>query len=300
MTAAATLDRLRDDLREYARLSEAHYEPSRVEPVLDVLGEMAPDALISVRTTTEPVGEREVNVRFVHLPDDADPVARFRDAGLLSFSKHPMEQALAAVADSVPVQYGVDVAVGTGIQKIWLSFPQLMSLRDMLAFPGIPDSARAHAEHLARWGGDHLALAAFDFVSHTMNLYSQLLMPGQLAPEDISTILAELDFVPATGEELAALGSHAYTIYRTFSWSAPDVQRICFPRRFTPENFPVHLDPLLERFVREAPLAGGGEHAFTFYVAYGPRGRYYKVQADYNPRGSDVRLPGNAAVPPSH
>ena len=114
MSTSAVTERLRYDLQEYARLSDAWYEPARVDPVLEVLTEIAPDALMAVRTTTEPVGERDVNVRFMHFP--ADPVAALRAAGLLRFTGHPLEQVLAAVSEAVPVQFGVDVAIASGAE----------------------------------------------------------------------------------------------------------------------------------------------------------------------------------------
>lgn len=298
MPTSAVTQRLRDDLKHYARLAEARYDPSRVEPVLDVLTEIAPDALMAVRTTSEPVGEREVNVRFMNFT--ANPAAALRDAGLLEFTGHPLEQVLTSVAEAVPVQFGVDVAVGTGVQKVWLALGEMLDLEQVCALPGIPDAVRTNADHLTRWGGKKFLLVAVDFLSRTMNLYTQLLAPGQLRPEDIRTILRELDFAPPSEAELTAIGEHAYTIYRTFSWTEPSVRRICFPRRFSRETFPVHLDPVLERFVRDAPLVGAGDHAFTFYAAYKPDGSYYKVQADYNPRTSDMRLPGGVEIPPTH
>lgn len=298
MPTSAVTQRLRDDLREYARLADAPYDASRVEPVLDVLTGIAPDALMAVRTTTEPVGEREVNVRFMNFT--ADPTVALRNAGLLEFTGHPLEQVLASVAEAVPVQFGVDVAVGTGVQKIWLALGEMLDIQRISELPGMPEAVRANAGHLTRWGGGKFILVAVDFQGRTMNLYSQLLAPGQLPPEGIGTILRELDFAPASDAELAAVGAHAYTIYRTFSWTNPGVRRICFPRRFSRETFPVHLDPVLERFVRSAPLVGDGAHAFTFYAAYKPDGRYYKVQADYNPRSDDLRLPGDVEIPPTH
>ena len=297
-TAAMTPERLQSDLRTYAQLAQAHYEPSRVEPVIETIADIAPNALIAVRTTTEPIGERDVNVRFMHFA--TDPVERLRGAGLLSFTGHPIEQVLAAVTAATPVQYGVDVSAAGGIQKIWLALPQLLNVRDVVALPGIPEAARTHADHLIRWGGEQICLMALDFAHRTMNLYAQLMQPGQLPAEDVTASVAELGFVAPTTDELAALEAHSYTIYETFSWTDPGVRRICFPRRFTAQNFPVHLDPVLARFVEGAPLAGNGDHAFTFYAAYGPSGRYYKIQADYNPRGDDIRLPGNNSVPPSH
>ncbi|MGF6888722.1 aromatic prenyltransferase [Nocardia sp. GAS34] len=292
--ADLTLDRLRQDLREFARLSEARYVPAAVDPVLDALAELWTSSWIGVRTTTHPVGQREVSARLMNSSPTADPVGTLRDAGLLTFTGHPMEKLLTEIPAAVPVRWGVDLAVATGVQKIWLVFPELLTVRRMLGFSGVPAAAGTHAEHLTRYGGD-IGMMAIDFVSHTMNWYSRVLTPGELTPSDIVTILRELNFAPAADEELA-LFARTFNAYRTFSWNSPDIQRICFPVRSDAAGFPTHLDPVLERFVTGAPYADTGPRGFVFYTAYGPTGRYYKVQADYT-SALNATFPGGTRPP---
>lgn len=293
---SVTADSLRRDLREFARLAETRYDPVVVDAVLDALTGVWADGWLAVRTTTHPLPVRQVSARFMNLPTAADPVGKLRDAGLLSFVGHPMEELLARVSAAVPVDVGVDLAVDTGVQKIWTAFPDLISVDRILDFPGIPESARAHAEQLERWGGGEIALMAIDFVNRTLNLYTQILRPGQLTAADIATILRELDFVAADPDELSAV-AWPYTVYATFSWNSPGIQRICFPARYTAESFPA-IDPVLSRFVNGAPFAGPGPRGFAFYAAYGPTERYYKVQADYTSAVVHT-LPGGVEVPQS-
>ncbi|MFI5780332.1 aromatic prenyltransferase [Nocardia sp. NPDC051570] len=278
-SAGVTLDRLRVDLQQYARLAEVPYDSLIVDRVLDVLAEEWASSAIAVRTTTQPLPERDVNVRLTNAGDPAALLSRLRDAGLVTFTGHPMEQLLSEVSAAVPAVAAVDVAIGTGIQKVWLIFPELVSVDRMLAFGGMPEAARGHEAHLARYGGE-FAIMAVDFVSHTMNLYSRILAPGELTAADITAILADLDFVAPTEEELSLLGN-TFNVYRTFSWTSPRMQRICFPYRCDAATFPRHLDPLLDRFVTGAPFPAPGPHGFVFYAAYGQTDRYYKVQAEY-------------------
>jgi hypothetical protein len=273
------LERFRRDLREYARLADVPYEQSVVDPVLDSLAELWTSSWVGVRTTTHPAGRREVNARLIHQGADADPVASLRSAGLLEFTGHPMEKLLTGIPEAMPVRWGVDLSVSGGVQKIWLVFPELVTVQRMLEFPGVPDSARAHAPHLRSYGGE-IGMMALDFASRTMNLYSRVFEPGTLSPLDIATILAELDFAPAGDDELAHLG-RTFNVYRTFSWTSPRMQRVCFPVRHDASGFPGHFDPVLDRFVAGAPFVGTGPPAFVFFAAYGATGRYYKVQADY-------------------
>ncbi|MCM6774237.1 hypothetical protein NDR87_12215 [Nocardia sp. CDC159] len=277
-SVVSTLDQLRRDLREFARLAEARYEPAQVDPVLDALAELWTSSWIGVRTTTLPVGQRGVNARLITSDELADPVGTLRAAGLLSFTGHPMERLLAEVSAAVPVRWGVDLALASGVQKIWLVLPELISVERMLGFTGIPAAARGHADHLSRYGGE-IGMLALDFASRTMNWYSQVFPPGRLTAGDIVTMLRELDFVPPADEELAVLG-HTFNVYRTFAWDSPRMRRICLPYRCDAQSFP-KIHPLLDRFVAGAPCAIGGPRGFVFYTAYGPTGRYYKVQADY-------------------
>ncbi|MFE9577544.1 aromatic prenyltransferase [Nocardia sp. NPDC006044] len=294
--SGVTAEIFRRDMREFARLAETRYDPAVVDRVLDALGDMWADAWLAVRTTTHPAPVRQVSARFMNLPAAADPVGRLRAAGLLEFVGHPMEELLARVSAAVPVDWGVDLAVDRGVQKIWTAFPDLISVDRIVSFAGMPNSARAHAELLKRWGGGGIALMAVDFVNRTLNLYTQILAPGQLTAAGIATILRELDFVAADEGELAAVG-WPFTVYATFDWTAPSIQRICFPARYTAESFPP-IDPVLSRFVEGAPFAGPGPRGFAFYAAYGPTGRYYKVQADYTSAARQT-LPGGVGVPQS-
>ncbi|WP_433654397.1 aromatic prenyltransferase [Nocardia sp. CA-128927] len=294
---SVTAEGFRQDLREFARLAETRYDPDVVDALLAALAGGWAESWLAVRTTTHPPPVRQVSARFMNLPAALDPVGQLRAAGLLGFDGHPMEELLAEVSAAVPVDWGVDLAVDSGVQKIWTAFPDLISVDRIVSFPGMPASARAHAAHLNRWGGGEIALMAVDFVNRTLNLYTQILRPGQLAATDIATILRELDFVAADADELSAL-AWPYTVYATFDWTSPSIQRICFPARYTAETFPA-LDPVLTRFVNGAPFAGPGRpRGFAFYAAYGPTERYYKVQADYTSAARQT-LPGGVGVPQS-
>lgn len=287
-----TLDRFRQDFSEFARLAEARYDPGVVDPVLEALAELWTSSWIGVRTTNHPAAKREVNARLMNSSATADPVRTLRDAGLLTFTGHPMEQLLADISAAIPLRWGVDLSMSSGVQKIWLVFPELVSVDQMLAFPGIPEAARGHATHLSRYGGE-IGMMAVDFISHTMNWYSRVFNPGDLTAADITKMLAELDFAPATPTELAIL-ERTFNVYRTFSWASPQMQRICFPVRRDAATFPTHIDPLLTRFVAGAPYAGTGPRGFVFYTAYGSTGRYYKVQADYT-SAQHATFPGGNA-----
>ncbi|WP_067712883.1 aromatic prenyltransferase [Nocardia yamanashiensis] len=290
-----TLDQLRRDLRTYAELAEADYRPEVVDPVLASLADAWANSIVGVRTTTHPVPEREVNARVQFPGEPSELVGTLRADGLLDFVGHPIEALLTATMAAAPCRAGVDLAVGTGLQKIWLIFPQVLSVDQVLALPGLPEAVPAYTGHLKRYGGE-IGIMAFDFANRTMNLYSQVLPPGTLSSGDVAEMLAELELHPAAPEELAALPS-PFNVYRTFSWTSSGMRRICFPMRHTAETFPTGIDPLLARFVEDAPFADsspGAARRFTFYAAYGPADRYFKVQAEYS-NTAHATFPGGVA-----
>ncbi|MGV9680590.1 aromatic prenyltransferase [Nocardia sp. NPDC003482] len=287
-----TRDRLRRDLRRYAEAVDCRYEPAIVEAALDAFGG-AWSGIVGVRTTTHPVGVREVDARVQYPGTPAELVATLRRSGLVSFSGRPPEALLDEVIAAVPeARAAVDVALGGGVRKVWLFFPEVLEVERTLAFAHVPDSARAHAGHLTRYGG-RIGILSVDFAAETMNLYSQVLEPGTIGAAGMSAITAELGFVIPTEAETHVFGG-AYNVYRTFGWDSPHMRRICFPVRRTRDTFPTDLHPVLARFVAEPPFPGEGPHGFTAYVAYGPSDRYYKVQAEYS-HAARAAFPGGVA-----
>ncbi|WP_067814388.1 aromatic prenyltransferase [Nocardia inohanensis] len=288
-----TLDQLRRDFRVYAEIAEAQYRPEVVDPVLEALADAWTTSMVGIRTTTHPVAEREVNARVQYAGAPGELVDRLRTAGLLRFSGHPMETLLTEAVATIPCGAGVDLSVSKGLQKIWLIFPQVLGVDQVLSLPGLPDAVHAHAAHLKRYGGE-IGIMAVDFTNRTMNLYSQVLPPGHLTPADITEILTDLDFHPATPAELAALPS-PFNLYRTFPWDSPGMRRICFPMRHEAETFPAELDPVLARFVSSAPFADpDAPRRFTFYSTYGPDSHYFKIQAEYS-NTARAAFPGGVA-----
>lgn len=59
MSVVVTLDRIRQDLQEFARLAEVRYDPAVMDPVLAALEDLWTTSVIGVRTTTHPVAQRD-------------------------------------------------------------------------------------------------------------------------------------------------------------------------------------------------------------------------------------------------
>jgi aromatic prenyltransferase len=272
------LAKLSVDLRRYSEIAGVACDSVGVDRVLDTLADLSVNASVGVRTTTKPVSVRDVNFRLLY-PDPVHPVARLCRAGLLTFDGHPMENLLDEVVDRFPLRWGVDASVRGVVDKIWVMFDGGVALEEILALPHLPHSVREARAHFDKSGLDCVGLLAFDFTSHTVNVYRKPFTSGTLTPGSVAEIISDLGFPLPSHQELEHDG-RAFSIYYTFSWDTPGVQRVCFPMLYAGHEFPTYFDPLLKDFVEQAPVAAASR-SFGFYTTYGPNGGYFKVQADY-------------------
>jgi hypothetical protein len=68
----------------------------------------------------------------------------------------------------------------------------------------------------------------------------------------------------------------------TFSWESEKIERFCFGiAGDNPQEIPVHLHPLMEKFVDETPLQSDSTK-FIWGIAFTKNGFYYKIENDYN------------------
>nr|QGZ20043.1 hypothetical protein [Streptomyces alanosinicus] len=272
------LTRLSEDLRQYARIAQVRFNAAVVDKVIDTLADLLPLGWIGVRTTTLPPARRDVNLRLCYR-SPVPPVPRLRQAGLLTFTGHPIETLLDEVAERHEPWWGVDASVNGPADKIWMIFDRGIPLEELTELPSIPAAVRTARPHFHDSGMDRAGLLALDFSRRTINVYSPVFTPGTLSPEAAATMLTRLGF-PAPEGDLRHTNGQAFDFYQTFGWDHPGLLRLCFPVRCSAEEFPVHHHPLLRDFVEQAPFAAA-ERNFVFYTTYGPRGGYFKVQSDY-------------------
>ncbi|MCF6523710.1 aromatic prenyltransferase [Streptomyces sp. JJ36] len=282
------LVRLVSDLRKYADLAEAPFDEAAVRKVIDIFPDLYAHATIGVRTTNHPVGQRDVNFRYVSdVPHD--PVERLTRAGLLIFEGHPIESLLTEVVETFPHWWGLDSAVSHGFEKLWAFFTGGVPLDDILALRHLPESARAHGKHLARFGLDRVFVLGMDFHHRSVNLYSPMQPPGSLSPVQVADMLGDLG-LPLPDEEELRHDARAVQYYYTFSWEHARVHRLCFAIGAGPEDFPVHREPLLGRFAAEAPIAGEKRN-FIWNTTYGPGAGYLKMESDYTGVAAETVIP---------
>jgi hypothetical protein len=139
---------------------------------------------------------------------------------------------------------------------------------------------------LARYDLTDVAILGVDYRRRTVNLYF-LKPPGYFAPERLRHMAGDFGFDPP-GEEWLRHAAMAVPIYFTFSWISPDVERLCFAAVApTPHDVPVHLDPLIERYVAGAPFATPRK-LFIYNMTLARGGNFIKIENDYTGSMADL------------
>lgn len=282
------LGKLRADLRDCAQAVEVPFNAPAVDRLLHTIGDLCTDAWLGMRTTGRPAGSRDLNLRVCYR-HPVHPVPRLREAGLLTFDGHPMERLLDEFVDTFPLWWGIDASVSGAVDKLWLIFDHGIPLADVLALPHLPPAIRAAQDHFDRARMDRVGLIGLDFGKRTVNVYSPVFEPGTLTRKTVTDIISGLGFSLPAKVELER-NTQAFDVYQTFSWDEPGVRRLCFPVRYTAEEFPTYCHPVLKQFVEQAPFAAD-RRAFVYYATYGPSGGYFKVQSDYTGNHRDTFTP---------
>lgn len=276
--APLDLDKLRTDLERYAEIVGSPYDGVFVDRLIKALRDVWKNAWVGVRTTTHAPEERDVNIRVCYR-EPLHPLRLLRAAGLVSFTDHPLENLIDDVIDRFPAFWGIDAPLSGTVDKVWMFFDGGASLQGLRELPHLPASLHAAKEHFERLGMDRVGLLGLDFKRHTINVYAPIFPSGTLTTDRVTRMIGDFGFVAPTSDE-AEHCARAFSFYQTFDLESPDVRRLCFPTRCTPEMIPTHFDPVLADFVGRAPFAAG-QRAFLFYLAYGPRTRYFKLSSDY-------------------
>jgi hypothetical protein len=273
------LDRFIVDLQEYAKIGGVDFDETAVLSTIEPLREHFADARVAVRTTTQPAKARDVNWRMAYR-DTANPIPRLKDVGMLTFDAPHMEELLDEVAGRYPGWWAVDAATSRpGIEKFWVLFDGGVPLDEVLALPHLPPSAHAARAQFERTEVTSVGIIGLDLRRHTVNLYSDVFPADTLTPGSVIRMIEGLGWA-VPDQDSVRRNAAAFNFYQTVGWDSPDVLRLCFPVRYEATAYPVHLHPVLKRFVEQAPFPTRTGR-FMFYNTYGPRGGYYKVQADY-------------------
>ncbi|MCB9745150.1 MAG: hypothetical protein H6741_18980 [Alphaproteobacteria bacterium] len=273
------INALVSDVVEQSSELELAVDADRLTHALTDFAPMLVDGAVSIRTTTqvEPV----LHVRSVLLGRGYDPIETAKIRGHLPMDATTMLALMDQVRSEADVLgYGLDFGATTGLEKVWVFFPQAPREVSWVAeLRGAPAAVGSLVDVLRRHRMERVSLLGFDFQRRSMNLY--FMQPhGMYTPLQISAMVEDLGLPcsPMLGEVCA----HAVPIYPTLTWDQPRPARLCFgilPP--DPSMIPYHIHPMLARFVRTARYSGG-QHGLIFNPTFTPQGPYFKIENDYN------------------
>jgi hypothetical protein len=265
-----------------ARLLGAPCDRDALWPILRAYEAGFTGGAVALRTTTRARRSGELSVRYIGPAGDPDPYRVALDQGFTVEADRPAGRLYREIQDRGGVGFrGVDVGVASGFEKIWSIYADDggKTVEAMSRTPGMPPSVGGNLDYFARHGLTGINGIAVDYRSHSVNVYFPF--TGARDAQKISTMIEDLGFRVPGNDELD-LCCRAFSVYFTFPWNSPNIERICFPVRTpAPDLVPAHLDPLIGRFVRGARFHDG-DRAYVYALAFSGHGPYYKIENFYH------------------
>jgi radical SAM protein with 4Fe4S-binding SPASM domain len=286
---ATDIDQLFTDIVKAAEVADVPYNRNVIQEVLTAYKGSFSSAPVTFRTSTKPKERRGLAVRYVQVPGpDSDPYPIALAKGFIKRQGHPIDDLLSDIHTKFPIiGYGIDLDAAEGLTKIWAFLENLSPMEEAYKLPSLPSGVRKHAEYFAKYNLGIFSLFAVDFSRRTVNIYFMLNKPGIFSESQIAGMFGDLGFKIPT-KEILNYCSNAFTLYYTFSWDSDRVERICFGIAASdPTRVPTHLDPVIERYVAQAPILSANRR-FIFSVTEGLNENYIKIESDYT--GSMIEL----------
>lgn len=275
------LQQLHDDIIKTCEISEAPYNSEAIWGVLNPYQDLFKGATISFRTTTK--SKRAVNVRYVELIVPHDPFRTALQAGLIKKEGHPVENLIPEIQAQFTMDgwagYGVDFGANNGLEKIWTFFNGSQPIEEVYQLPSLPDSVKAHADYFAKYNLNDVRLIGMDYRNKSVNIYFFASEIKGFSPDVVVGMCKDLGFnVPS--QELVGYCLQSLPIYYTFTWDSPRAERLCFCAHGMGGEIPVHLHPVIERYVANAPILTP-YRPFFFNVTMARDGDFIKIENDY-------------------
>lgn len=277
------------EIEQVAELTETPCDRTVFQPVIEAYKDQFQGGVASFRTTTKPVGKRELDVRYVNVMQPHDPYQMALDHGFLTEVGHPAEALMREIQQHMPVGgYGVDTSVSRGMTKIWTLFRETVPAAELLSLPSLPPAAKHYHALLTRYNLKRFTLVAIDFVNHVFNMYVLFRDPDKNPPDLAGNLIADLGFTLPSAEEQAVF-STCSDVHFTFSWDSPVCERLSFVVFHSPEDqFPKHWHPLFPRVFAKFPTLRDQRYA-SIQSAYARQGSYLKIEMDYTGMGMALR-----------
>jgi hypothetical protein len=277
------LEQMVKDFAKICEITGVDFNEESTRNVITAYEDFFTGAPISIRTTTKPVERRDVALRYVEffMPHNPDPYTHAINEGLIQKDDHPIHDMIIEVMDTFQMMgYGVDVDASTGLSKIW-PFIVPGSIEPIFSMKSAPQSMKKYRDYFIKHDLTAFSLFAFDFLHKTTNIYFMLKQPPKAKYESAMALVEELGFIPDKKEAMEGCLNAVHLNY-TFSWDSDEVERLCFGvAGDKPEEIPVHLHPLMKKFVDKTPLQSDSTK-YIWGIAFTHNGLYYKIENDYN------------------
>jgi hypothetical protein len=154
------------------------------------------------------------------------------------------------------------------------------SLQKISSLTNLPPAVKNTIPHFERFGLHTVGLLGFDFNHKTVNLYV-MIKSTEKSCGIYSSILEDLGIKTDPIEVLDAC-SPAQVLYYSFSWTSPQVERVCFAVVCEHGGqVPVTFHPVFRECLNE-PVFMNGQKRCIYSVAWSKKGHYYKFDNDYN------------------
>ena len=287
------LNQMVKDILKLGEITGVKCDEKSIWKVLNAFSKFYIGSPVSMRTTTKPVGKRDISIRYVEMmmPHNPDPYTTAIDEGLLKSNDHPIHEMILEAQDTFNIMgYGVDLDARSGFSKIW-PFVVPGSIKPIFSMKSIPPSMKKYEDYFFRHGLTAFSLFAFDFSHKTMNIYFMLQKPSKASFESCMSLIKELGFNAPSNELVESCRDAAHLNF-TFNWESDKIERLCFGMACNDYNdVPVHLNPLIREFVEKTPLQSE-KCKFIWGVTFTDTGLYYKIENDYNGTMVDFLLLG--------
>lgn len=275
-----SLERLAGDLIAAAELTGVEYSQEAIQRVLRRFEDGFLRRSVQIRTTTHPIGRRELCFRYLDLESGRHPLSIAVDSGELVPTEHPVFGWLRRLEERFPpLGYGADFEVRHGLAKIWTFLAGAHEPRALLELPQMPRAFRSSLALLRELHLESVTIVGVDYLRRSINLYFRPSHASHHGPELVTRACARLGFA-APSERAQAHAARTGCIGFTYGWDAAEIERICFyVAGFRRDEVPDH-HPHLRAYAAVVP-AFAADPRFILGWSHGRGGSYLKLEDDY-------------------
>jgi hypothetical protein len=267
-------------IEEASGLLDIDFPRDKVRSVLDAFGDGVSEESLVVLAMAG--GERhrgDIDYNFTVPLEAGDPYDIAVREGWIEKTDHPVANLIPEILESSAVTfYGIECGVVGGFKKTYIFFPldDLGDLSVLASLPSMPPSLAEHARTFSDIGmGKRVSIVGIDYTKKTVNIY---FMAGGLDEKTVLSVLNDTGLPEPSTPELLEFVQNSFSIYPTFSWDSPDIDRICFSVVSpNPESYPTTLFPEISEFAKSAPYEYDGARVLVYGETISRKEEYHKL-----------------------